>query len=166
MVAVGRAIASTDEHGLTNDPFAAPLVRAVGIEAFTMMVDGKLDIAEVAPDAAAQVKSNIDEMAVRTKFFDDYFVAAGNSGIRQAVILAAGLDSRAYRLPWSDGTIVYEVDQPEVIEFKPAPWLIWAPPPPRNGAPCRSICARTGRRRSARPAWIRGSRRPGAPRDC
>ena len=57
-------------------------------------------------------------MAVRTKFFDDYFVAAGDSGIRQAVILAAGLDARAYRLPWADGTVVYEVDQPAVIEFK------------------------------------------------
>lgn len=118
MVAVGRAIASTDEHGLIDDPWAAPLVRAVGIEAFTMMVDGTLDIADVAPETAAQVKSNIDEMAVRTKFFDDYFVDAGESGVRQAVILAAGLDSRAYRLPWADGTVVYEVDQPDVIEFK------------------------------------------------
>lgn len=118
MVAVGRAIASTDEHGLIHDPWAAPLVRAVGIEAFTMMVDGTLDIADVAPETAAQVKSNIDEMAVRTKFFDDYFVGAGESGVRQAVILAAGLDSRAYRLPWADGTVVYEVDQPDVIEFK------------------------------------------------
>ncbi|MDV3127526.1 class I SAM-dependent methyltransferase [Mycobacterium sp. 21AC1] len=118
MVAVGRAIASTDAHGLINDPFAAPLVRAVGIEAFTMMVDGKLDIAEVAPEAAGQVRSNIDEMAVRTKFFDDYFVAATDRGIRQVVILAAGLDSRAYRLPWPDDTVVYEVDQPDVIEFK------------------------------------------------
>ena len=118
MVAVGRAIASTDEHGLIDDPWAAPLVRAVGIEAFTMMVDGTLDIADVAPETAAQFKSNIDEMAVRTKFFDDYFVGAGESGVRQAVILAAGLDSRAYRLPWADGTVVYEVDQPDVIEFK------------------------------------------------
>ena len=38
--------------------------------------------------------------------------------VRQAVILASGLDARAYRLPWPDGTVVYEVDQPEVIEFK------------------------------------------------
>ena len=120
MVAVGRAVASTDEHGLINDPWAAPLVRAVGIPAFTMMVDGTLDIADVAPQAAAQVRSNIDEMAVRTKFFDDYFLAAGEQGIRQAVILASGLDSRAYRLPWADGTVVYEVDQPEVIAFKTA----------------------------------------------
>ncbi|MGW0161095.1 class I SAM-dependent methyltransferase [Mycobacterium sp. NPDC003323] len=121
MVAAGRAIASRDENALIDDPFAAPLVRAVGIPAFSMMVDGTLDlaaIAEMAPEGAAEVKSNIDEMAVRTKFFDDYFVASGEQGVRQAVILAAGLDARAYRLPWIDGTVVYEVDQPEVIEFK------------------------------------------------
>lgn len=121
MVAAGRAIAGRSEHPLIEDPFAAPLVRAVGIPAFTMMVDGTLDlsaIADIAPESAAQVQSNIDEMAVRTKFFDDYFVAAGRQGVRQAVILAAGLDARAYRLPWADGTVVYEVDQPEVIEFK------------------------------------------------
>ena len=58
-------------------------------------------------------------MAVRTRFFDDFFTDAGGR-IRQAVILASGLDSRAYRLPWPDGTVVYEIDQPEVIEFKTA----------------------------------------------
>ena len=121
LVATGRAIASTHEHGLIDDPFAAPLVRAVGIEAFTKMVDGELDLAvldAVAPDAAARARANIDEMAVRTRFFDDYFTAAAERGIRQAVILASGLDSRAYRLPWPDGTVVYEIDQPDVIEFK------------------------------------------------
>ena len=121
MVATGRAIASTHEHGLIDDPFAAPLVRAVGIEAFTKMVDGELDLAALeafAPDVAARARANIDEMAVRTRFFDDYFAAATDGGIRQAVILASGLDSRAYRLPWPDGTVVYEIDQPEVIEFK------------------------------------------------
>jgi methyltransferase (TIGR00027 family) len=34
------------------------------------------------------------------------------------VILASGLDSRAYRLDWPSGMVVYEVDQPQVIEFK------------------------------------------------
>ncbi|MUL77335.1 class I SAM-dependent methyltransferase [Mycolicibacterium sp. CBMA 226] len=121
LVATGRAIASTHPHGLIDDPFAAPLVRAVGLEAFTKMVDGELDLAvldAVAPDAAARARANIDEMAVRTRFFDDYFVAAADGGVRQAVILASGLDARAYRLPWPDGTVVYEIDQPEVIEFK------------------------------------------------
>ncbi len=57
-------------------------------------------------------------MAVRTKFFDEFFLDATAAGIRQAVILASGLDSRAYRLAWPAGTTVYEIDQPEVIEFK------------------------------------------------
>jgi methyltransferase (TIGR00027 family) len=55
---------------------------------------------------------------VRTRFFDDFFTDAIAAGIRQAVILAAGLDTRAYRLAWAPGTVVYEIDQPQVIEFK------------------------------------------------
>jgi len=60
----------------------------------------------------------IDVMAVRTKFFDDFFLTSTTAGIRQAVILASGLDSRAYRLPWPPGTVVYEIDQQAVIGFK------------------------------------------------
>jgi methyltransferase (TIGR00027 family) len=59
-----------------------------------------------------------DNMAVRTKFFDEFFLSATGAGVRQAVILASGLDSRAYRLAWPAGTTVYEIDQPDVIEFK------------------------------------------------
>ncbi|MDO3636057.1 class I SAM-dependent methyltransferase [Mycolicibacterium arseniciresistens] len=118
MVAAGRAVASRDPRGLINDPFAAPLVRAVGIEFFAKIADGELDMSDLDPESAPRVQANIDEMAVRTKFFDDYFEAATAGGIRQAVILASGLDSRAYRLAWPDGTVVYEIDQPEVIEFK------------------------------------------------
>jgi methyltransferase (TIGR00027 family) len=55
---------------------------------------------------------------VQTRFFDDFFASAGDAGIRQAVIVAAGLDSRAYRLEWHDGTTVFEVDVPKVLEFK------------------------------------------------
>lgn len=121
LVATGRAVASTAPHGLINDPFAAPLVRAVGIDAFTKMVDGELSLETIesfAPEAAERARANIDEMAVRTKFFDDFFLTSTTSGIRQAVILASGLDARAYRLGWPEGTVVYEIDQPEVIEFK------------------------------------------------
>jgi methyltransferase (TIGR00027 family) len=55
---------------------------------------------------------------VQTRFFDDFFAAAGDAGIPQAVIVAAGLDSRAYRLEWPQGTTVFEIDQPKVLEFK------------------------------------------------
>ena len=42
---------------------------------------------------------------MRTRFYDNYFIEATRSGIRQAVIVAAGLDARAYRLPWPEGTV-------------------------------------------------------------
>ena len=61
-----------------------------------------------------------DVMAVRTRYFDEFFAQGAKAGIRQAVILASGLDARAYRLRWPSGTTVYEIDQPQVIEFKTA----------------------------------------------
>jgi len=117
-VAVGRAMASRDPRGLINDPFAEPLVRAVGVDFFTKMMDGELDIDAIENASPVRIQAITDGMAVRTKYFDDYFVNATGSGVRQAVILASGLDSRAYRLPWPAGTVVYELDQPQVIEFK------------------------------------------------
>lgn len=118
MVAAARALASREPEPLIDDPFAAPLVRAVGVEFFTRLVDGDLELpADTAEErAAAQVLTEV--MAVRTRFFDDFFTDATRVGARQAVILASGLDARAYRLTWPDGTVVYEIDQPEVIAFK------------------------------------------------
>jgi methyltransferase (TIGR00027 family) len=60
----------------------------------------------------------VNFQGVRTRYFDTYFEAAAAAGVRQIVLLAAGLDSRGYRLPWSDGTVVFELDQPRVLEFK------------------------------------------------
>jgi methyltransferase (TIGR00027 family) len=118
MVAAGRAMASKDPRGLINDPFAEPLVRAVGVDFFTKMMDGELDLEAIENATPVRMQAMTDGMAVRTKYFDDYFLDATGTGIRQVVILASGLDSRAYRLPWPDGTVVYEIDQPQVIEFK------------------------------------------------
>jgi methyltransferase (TIGR00027 family) len=115
MVAATRALASAEPDPLIVDPYAAPLVRAVGVEFFIKMVDGTTEPPAEAVEAMTAMTS---VMAVRTRFFDDYFTAAGQAGITQAVILASGLDSRAYRLPWPDGTVVYEIDQPAVIDFK------------------------------------------------
>jgi len=128
MVAAARAIATTADDALINDPFAEPLVRAVGVDFFTRLATGELQAEDLdADNASVGMQRMTDNMAVRTKFFDEFFLAAtggGNpadataSGVRQAVILASGLDARAYRLQWPAGTTVYEIDQPEVIEFK------------------------------------------------
>lgn len=108
-VATARALATRD--GLIDDDWAEPLVRAVGAEHFLDILDGKAD-----PDS--EVVRMAHGMAVRTHYFDDFLAEAGKEGVRQVVILASGLDARAYRLPWPDGTAVYEIDQPAVMEFK------------------------------------------------
>ena len=117
MVAAARAIASAEPDALIDDPYAAGLVREVGIDFFTKLVDGALVLSGDDAESAATMTA---VMAVRTKFFDEFFLASTAAGIRQAVILASGLDSRAYRLAWPDGTVVYEIDQPEVIGAKTA----------------------------------------------
>ena len=116
MVAASRALASQGPDPLLNDPFADPLVRAVGLAPFIRLIDGEVSLDE--DDPALNGRTRAEQMTVRTRFFDDFFIAAADGGIRQAVILASGLDTRAYRLPWPAGTVVYEIDQPQVIEFK------------------------------------------------
>jgi methyltransferase (TIGR00027 family) len=106
-VAASRALAT--RSGLIDDPWAEPLVRAVGEQHFLDILDG-----------TSQVEWMDNGMAVRTIYFDDFLTEATAAGIRQVVILASGLDARAYRLPWPHGTVVYEIDQSGVIDFKVA----------------------------------------------
>jgi methyltransferase (TIGR00027 family) len=123
-VAACRALASKQADALIDDPFADPLVRAVGAEFFIRVLDGEITDEtggfddDTDPDVEFNLQRMVNMMAVRTRYFDDFFTAATAAGIRQVVILASGLDSRPYRLAWPDGTVVYEVDQPAVIEFK------------------------------------------------
>jgi methyltransferase (TIGR00027 family) len=116
MVAAARAMASREPTPVIDDPYAEPLVRAVGLDFFSRWASGELDDAD--PETVADLRHMADWMAARTWYFDRYFADAMGDGVRQVVILASGLDSRAYRLPWPAGTTVFEVDQPQVIEFK------------------------------------------------
>ncbi|MDH6198359.1 methyltransferase (TIGR00027 family) [Mycobacterium frederiksbergense] len=115
-VAASRALASKAPNPLITDVYAEPLVNAVGLDYYVRLAQGELD-ADAGSDA---LDPNLlaDAMAIRTRYFDDFFLAAAQSGIRQAVILASGLDARPYRLDWPAGTTVFELDQPAVIEFK------------------------------------------------
>ena len=117
-VAAFRAIASQGPDALLDDPWADPLVRAVGIDTFVKLVDGETTETAETADPLMRRAAMREQMTVRTRFFDDFFTTATDSGVRQAVILASGLDTRAYRLAWPAGTVVYEIDQPDVIEFK------------------------------------------------
>lgn len=111
LAAMARAIA-TRTDSLIDDPFAEPLVRAVGVDLLTRLATGELPPGDLVGQVA------IDGAKVRTRFYDEFFAGAVHSGVAQVVILASGLDSRAYRLPWPAGTVVYELDRPRVVEFK------------------------------------------------
>jgi methyltransferase (TIGR00027 family) len=114
LVATARALAN--RAGLINDPFAEPLVTAVGSDFFTKVASGELALSDLGDSSGLGLLTDL--LAVRTRFFDNFLTDACRAGIRQAVILASGLDSRPYRLWWPAGTTVYEIDQPDVIDFK------------------------------------------------
>ncbi|MEY8015602.1 SAM-dependent methyltransferase [Mycobacterium servetii] len=119
MVAAARAIATKADHPVIQDPFAEPLVRAVGVDFFTRWAGGELAAADIDDDESTWKLSHMpDAMAARTRFFDSFFQESARAGIRQAVILASGLDARAYRMEWPADMTVFELDQPQVIEFK------------------------------------------------
>ncbi|GAT07798.1 class I SAM-dependent methyltransferase [Mycolicibacterium novocastrense] len=114
MVAAQRVL--SHREGLIDDPYAEPLVRAVGLDFFVRALDGEISLDAIDP--RFNTRRAAEGMAVRTRHFDRLFTDAAAAGVRQAVILAAGLDARAYRLGWPTGTTVFELDQPEVIAFK------------------------------------------------
>lgn len=119
-VAAARAAETVSENPLIQDPFAQVFLDAAGPGMWSLTSDPKLTAAltELEPELGAHAQVMVDFMAVRTKWFDELFLDAVSSGIRQVVILASGLDSRSWRLPWPDGTTVYELDQAKVLEFK------------------------------------------------
>lgn len=108
-VAVGRAIETKRDDRLVDDPYAEQLVRAA---------DSPIPLPEGKPDESSIWAQMTDYLGVRSRFFDAWFEQACAGGVRQVVILASGLDTRAFRLPWPSGTRVFEIDQPKVLEFK------------------------------------------------
>ena len=118
-VAAARATETAQPDPLIRDPFAYLLVSSAG-PMWAELAGGQSGW--YGDDERGR---RIDEMsrsyqAVRTHYFDEYLGAASRAGIRQIVILAAGLDSRAYRLDWPAGTTVFEIDQPKVLAYKTA----------------------------------------------
>lgn len=120
MVAAARAAETRSDAPLIRDPFAQLLVERAGAGAWSVIAsdDVRRQLAELDPEADRIMQYAVDYQAVRTRFFDGFFERASRAGITQVVILAAGLDSRAYRLDWPAGTTVYEIDQPLVLQYK------------------------------------------------
>lgn len=121
MVAAARAVETERPDPLIRDPYARLLVSNAGAGVlWEAMLDPEIaaKVEALDEDSAAHLHHMRGYQAVRTHFFDTFFTDAVAAGIRQIVILASGLDSRAYRLDWPAGTTVYELDQPEVLAYK------------------------------------------------
>jgi len=119
-VASARAAETESENPLISDPYARVFLDAAGDGVWNWHAGPQLpaELIELEPDLPLQMQAMVGYMASRTAFFDTFFLNATQAGIRQVVILAAGLDSRSWRLPWPDGTTVYELDQTKVLDFK------------------------------------------------
>ena len=105
-VAMARAWEAESDCPLFTDPWARLLVGAA---------------AGTGPEPAPEQRESITNYAAaRTKWFDEYFLAASAAGVAQVVILGAGLDTRPWRLPWLSDSVVFEVDQPKVLALKTA----------------------------------------------
>jgi methyltransferase (TIGR00027 family) len=119
-VAAGRAAETNSEHPLISDPYAQMFLDAAGDGIWSVYLsdDFPAELVEVDPRFKDRMSAMMDYTASRTRFFDEFFVTAAAEGVTQAVILAAGLDARAWRLDWPAGSVVYEIDQPKVLAFK------------------------------------------------
>ena len=122
MVAAARARETESATPLIRDPYARLLVSGAdtGVWEKFLGQDMQERIGAADPEAAAMFANMLSYQAVRTHFFDSFFAEAVDAGVRQIVILASGLDSRGYRLSWPEGTVVFEIDQPKVLEYKSA----------------------------------------------
>lgn len=114
-VAAARAAETTRADRLICDQFAAVLIDSPELKDLLAKAG---ELAATVPSRAVVQRQMIDFHAARTHYFDAFFTAAAAAGLRQAVILASGLDSRAFRLPWPEDTTVFEIDQPAVLDYK------------------------------------------------
>jgi methyltransferase (TIGR00027 family) len=110
LVAGLRALHTANAEPLVRDEYAKHFITASADPYLTGLLAG--------PETSECTAVFARLYGVQTRFFDEFFLSATDGGVRQAVIIAAGLDSRAYRLKWPSGTTVFEVDQPKVLEFK------------------------------------------------
>ncbi|MGW9437044.1 SAM-dependent methyltransferase [Streptomyces sp. NPDC055607] len=111
-VAAARALESQRPDALMHDPYAVDFITAARPPA-------QMPVGPGAPDEPSEMWSVMAEyIGVRSRFFDDFVLEAVNDGVDQVVVLAAGLDTRAYRLDVPGNVRWYELDQPLVLEFK------------------------------------------------
>jgi methyltransferase (TIGR00027 family) len=111
-VAAARALETESANPLFRDPFARDLAGEAGFDLMSSM----REVLGVSPTTGPE-----PYFSIRTRFFDDAIVAAiRRSSIRQVVILAAGMDTRAFRIDWPSGVVLFEIDRDEIFDYKEA----------------------------------------------
>ena len=159
-VAMVRARESRRADRLFDDPYAQAFVDAAP-GAFPEEPKTSEERAALGPMASLGA-AFCARGVIRTRFFDDYLTAATAAGSRQVVLLAAGLDTRAFRLAWPEGTCLFEVDLPAVLAFKDSvlaargavPRCARAAVPADLRAGWTSALATAGYDRTSRAAWL------------
>jgi hypothetical protein len=152
-IAAVRAGETARPDRLFADPLAAAFAAAGGLEP------------GAGPAGRRGVALRVWVVA-RTLFLDDLLAEAGRQGCRQIVLLGAGFDARAFRLPWPPGTRCFEVDTPDVLGPKAQVLAAEHAVPGCERLVVPATCATTGQRRYGPLAWTRPSRPRGSPRAC
>ncbi|MEU1282301.1 SAM-dependent methyltransferase [Streptomyces sp. NPDC005805] len=114
LVAAARAIETHRPDALARDPFAEHFVRAARASAGWPVHPDQVPGGDADPLWGRLGRY----FGLRTRVLDDFLLARAAGGVRQVVLLGAGLDCRAHRLDWPPGSTVYELDRPEVLAFK------------------------------------------------
>jgi methyltransferase (TIGR00027 family) len=109
-VAASRALETAAPNPLFADPLAHVLA---GEEGYALLRASR------QASTMAQANGADPYLAIRTRFFDDALLGAvGEGGPSQVVLVAAGMDARAFRLAWPDGLTLFEIDRDEVFDYK------------------------------------------------
>ncbi|MBO0678608.1 SAM-dependent methyltransferase [Mycolicibacterium sp. S2-37] len=98
-----------------DDPLAAVLI---GTPEITAVLQRSTALIDEVPALAAAHHVLADYQAARSRRFDAFLADAVRTGVRQCVILAAGLDTRAFRLRWPSDMTIFEIEWPKVLDFK------------------------------------------------
>ncbi|HZS22677.1 MAG TPA: SAM-dependent methyltransferase [Pseudonocardiaceae bacterium] len=117
-VAWARAVESHRPDRLFDDPLAAKLAQRARRELAQTLRGGAHGVTHSGPVDEETARAFLHYAAVRTRYFDDCLLEACAAGCRQVVILAAGMDARAFRLLWPTGTQLYELDRSDVLALK------------------------------------------------
>ncbi len=114
LVAAARALETHRSDSLASDIYAENFVRAARVSAAWPVHPAQVPGGDANPLWGRFARY----FGLRTRVFDDYLIQQARAGTRQIVLLGAGLDTRAFRIDWPAGQVIYELDRADVLTFK------------------------------------------------